>query len=1149
MRAYKPRGRTGRSVAIGSVKSNIGHTDAAAGVAGLIKAVLALTHGSIPPTLHFESPNPEIDLDDSPFYVPTQLETWPAGAGPRRAGVSSFGVGGTNAHVVLEEAPPVVEAPSIRPRRLLLLSARTETALASMRGALADHLEAHRPPLADVAYTLTVGRADFAHRWSAVAADLDEAIAALRDRPTATKPLEIDAPDVVMMLPGQGSQFVGMGRELYEHEPVYRDALDQCADTLRPLLELDLRDVLYPVDEGDAEAAARLTQTGLTQPAIFAVSYAMARLWMSWGVRPASLVGHSVGEYVAATLAGVFSLQDGLNIIAARAGLMQALPGGSMRAVRLSPGELAPYLGDGVGLAAVNTPSSSVVSGPDDAVRRFCTRMEEAGLDTIELHTSHAFHSEMMEPILAGFRAVIASVERRPPEIPIVSTVTGKLLTDAEAVDPDYWANQVRRPVRFSDAILTLHQEPRRVYLEVGPGTTLSGAVLQHPNGRDGDARVAVVDSLGHPGKQQPALQSALEGLGKIWRAGVPVDRAAVYANEKRRRVPLPTYPFERQRHWVDPPSLAAQAASTRPVPADPAQARVTPSAAPTSMATDVPAPGDTGHDETVAERDETVADRLAKVFADLAGLDATSVDRATSFTDLGFDSLFLTGVSSQIRRQYAIRIGLNQLLTETPTVETLAAYIEGELDEAGSDAEGADAQAGSAPQAPTSAAEPGGPIAIPLLPNTARFMIERETPHPEHWNLGVLLTPTARLDPEVTRRVVAALLERHDALRLRISTSGAGYAAAIAPASEPLPFATCDLAGLDPDERTAAVERRADELQRSLDLAAGPLIRVELFELGNAGQRLLVVVHHLAFDQLSWRPFWEDFVALYDSIASDAPVAMPPRGGSFAAWARAVERYAGSEALPAEKGFWQALPWERVRPIPLDRPDGENTNGSGESVDLLLSPEETNALLRETPGVVRKADLIITALAQTMATWTGSDTVLIDAMGHGRVAEITDDIDPMDTVGFFISYTPLVLRLHESGSGSLPVLTDQLEPLLRRRLDFDLLRHMVAEPDVRRAFGELPRAQVLFNHYGRFDAPAEAPRSSMFDAAPESYGQTHSPVGIRYYPLAVASSIYNDRLSLSFVYSSNLHERSTIERLADGFRRSLVAIVESRRE
>jgi acyl transferase domain-containing protein len=394
-----------------------------------------------------------------------------------------------------------------------------------------------------------------------------------------------------------------------------------------------------------------------------------------------------VGEYVAAVLAGVFSLEDALAIIAARAGLMQALPGGSMRAVRLSADELSPYLGDGVDLAALNTPGLSVVSGSDEAVGRFVERMEAAGHETIELHTSHAFHSEMMEPILEPFREAIAGVERHAPRLPIVSTVTGEALSDEEAADPDYWAGQVRRPVRFSDAIMALHQVPHRVYLEVGPGQTLSNAVLQHPAGPDGDARVAVIDSLGHPGKRLPALRVALEALGKLWAAGVPVAPASLYAGERRRRVPLPTYPFERKRHWIDPPPLGGRAPAAALAAAEPLAALSTADAAAATAGETVvasagaPDPIDAAGLADGLSPHDRIVERLTRIVAERSGLDESTIDTSAPFTELGLDSLLLTEVNAQVRTQLGVRVTLGQLLNEAPSIVALAVLIEPQLD------------------------------------------------------------------------------------------------------------------------------------------------------------------------------------------------------------------------------------------------------------------------------------------------------------------------------------------------------------------------------------------------------------------------------------------------------------------------------------
>jgi acyl transferase domain-containing protein/acyl carrier protein len=594
-RAFRTRGASRRGFCrLGSVKTNIGHLDAAAGVAGLIKTALALENGQIPPSLGFSRPNPEIDFAASPFVVNDRLRDWPANGSPRRAGVSSFGVGGTNSHAILEEAPAAEPSGPSRPWQILPLSARTPTALETAAENLARFFDERFPPLpegregmgeggqgddadaglADVAFTLQNGRHAFAHRRIVVARDAAEAAALLRspapDRTAAGVAAGGERP-VVFLFPGQGSQHPNMGVELYRGEPVFREEIDRCAEILRPHLGLDLREVLYPQAGDEGEAARRLERTELTQPALFTVEYALARLWMSWGVRPAAMLGHSVGEYVAACLAGVMPLEDALALIAARGRLIQGLPGGAMLAVPLPEKEVAAHLeeaGGGLALAAVNGPELCVVSGPTEAVEALRVRLDGQKVECTRLHTSHAFHSEMMAPVLGPFTERASRVALQAPKLPYLSNVTGAWIQPGEAADPGYWVRHLRQTVRFADGLAEALADPERVLLEVGPGQSLTTLAQQMPalNPADRLARVAV-PSLRRP-KDDPAevsdLARMLQALGRLWSAGAAVTWEALTAGEKRRRVPLPTYPFERQKYWVEPgqPAQAVAPAS-----------------------------------------------------------------------------------------------------------------------------------------------------------------------------------------------------------------------------------------------------------------------------------------------------------------------------------------------------------------------------------------------------------------------------------------------------------------------------------------------------------------------------------------------------------------------------------------------------------
>jgi phthiocerol/phenolphthiocerol synthesis type-I polyketide synthase E len=563
-RVFRERTAKKGFCALGSIKSNFGHLDAAAGIAGLIKTVLALKHRQIPPSLHFETPNPAIDFAASPFYVNAQLADWPETAplSPRRAAVSSFGVGGTNAHVILEEAPEPEPAAPARPWQLLVLSARSEEALEAATDRLAGRLlDSSTADIPDIAYTLRTGRAVFRHRRMLVCAAGENPADLLRSRDpgevlTAADDEDPRARPVVFLLPGQGAQHVGMGRDLYAGEPVFRDAIDRSAELLLPHLGLDLRRLLWPPPEeaGQAdEAARRLQRTDLTQPALFAVELALAQLWMSWGVEPQALLGHSLGELTAACLAGVFSLADAHALVAARGRFMAELPPGAMLSVPLPEAELAPLLTPELALAAVNEPARSVVSGPEAAVAELEARLDArgagAGARSRRLHTSHAFHSPMMEPAVASFTAAVRRCSLAPPRIPFLSNVTGTWITPEQATDPAYWGSQLRQPVRFAAAVAELLREPRRILLEVGPGRTLSTAAGRHPE-RQGQP---VIASLGDPQDAAPEGKHLLTALGRLWLAGLDLDPALFYEGETRRRVPLPTYPFERQKYWIEP--------------------------------------------------------------------------------------------------------------------------------------------------------------------------------------------------------------------------------------------------------------------------------------------------------------------------------------------------------------------------------------------------------------------------------------------------------------------------------------------------------------------------------------------------------------------------------------------------------------------
>lgn len=567
--AFRTSTKQKQFCAIGSVKTNVGHLNIAAGVTGLIKTVLALKHKQIPASLHFEKPNPEIDFANSPFYVNTKLSEWQTNGTPRRAAVSSFGIGGTNAHVILEEAPVVqtCHGTSVdsRPWQLLVISAKTSTALETATVQLRDYLEQNPSvPLADVAYTLQVGRRAFDHRRIILCHSLDDAVKSLnsqdRQRIFSHQRQPGHCP-VIFMFSGQGSQYANMGRELYELEPTFKKHVDTCAVILQPHLGVDIRSLLYPNPEDIETASQQLQQTAFTQSALFVTEYALAQLFMSWGVRPEAMIGHSIGEYVAATIAGVFSVEDALKIVANRGQLMQQVPTGSMLAMRLPEKDVQLLLSsntlyqNSLEIAVINSPCSCVVSGTNEAVATLQKQLSSQEIECRLLHTSHAFHSQMMQAILEDFVQLLKTVKLNPPRIQFISNVTGSWITQQQATNPEYWCQHLRQTVRFSDGISQLIKKYEGVFLEVGPGRTLSTLTTQH---LQQNAKQQVLTCLPHVKEQLSDVCFLLQTLGRLWLSGVEIDWSGFYAHESRHRLPLPTYPFERQRYWIDAKSSSS---------------------------------------------------------------------------------------------------------------------------------------------------------------------------------------------------------------------------------------------------------------------------------------------------------------------------------------------------------------------------------------------------------------------------------------------------------------------------------------------------------------------------------------------------------------------------------------------------------------
>ncbi|AKD55176.1 type I polyketide synthase [Spirosoma radiotolerans] len=681
--------------AIGSIKSNMGHLTQAAGVAGFIKTTLALYHRQIPPSLNFSTPNPVIDFANSPFFVNTTLREWaltddessegnsyPRRSYPRRAGVSSFGVGGTNVHVVLEEFEPEIRVSSdeqpenavgqtAHPRgatpraaQLITWSAKTAESQKAYARQLAEKLQRDESiELADVAFTLQTTRPAFSHRSFVVATSKEELIEKLLADPTTQK-ADGSPEEVVFLFPGQGSQYLNMGRMLYEQEVVYREAVDQCADLLADQLDLDIREVMYP-ETLSLEAEQRLKNTRYTQPALFVTEYALAKLWMSWGIEPSVFCGHSVGEFVGAHLAGVFSLPDALTLIAARGKMVSQLPRGGMLSVRKEADQVHAMLPDTLSMAAINSYTLCVVAGPDEHIADFSRLLDDREIPNQPLATSHAFHSMMMDPIVDAFAQVVAGVRLHRPKMPIVSTCTGNWLTDAEATDPQYWAKHLRSTVRFSEALDTIFTVEKPLLLEVGPGHVTATLARQQA----GKKPMTILAGLPNQPDWTKASQSIVTTIGQFFLNGMEPNWKAFYAGQKRTKLRLPTYAFSKKRCWLDSVRVepAPVVASDQPVPFidRTVVADVNP----------LPYPA-IDYKHTIMRKDALLL-KVNQLLEDASGIDMVGVAPTTSFLEIGFDSLLLTQVALNLKKEFSLPITFRQLTSTYTTPAQLADYLD----------------------------------------------------------------------------------------------------------------------------------------------------------------------------------------------------------------------------------------------------------------------------------------------------------------------------------------------------------------------------------------------------------------------------------------------------------------------------------------
>ncbi|WP_368929689.1 HAD-IIIC family phosphatase [Bacillus pumilus] len=951
---------------IGSVKSNVGHLNDASGVAGFIKTVLSLKHQVIPPTIHFETPNEKIEFADSPFVVNTDLTPWSTQESPRRAGVSSFGIGGTNAHVILEEAPNTrVAADNPEENELLLLSAKTPAALEKMTDRLADYLLQHQQQvrLSDIAHTLQTGRHHFPHKRVILGSNTADMLQALNQRSkdvVKTASSQTSSRPVVFLFPGQGSQYVAMGRQLYDKYPVFKEALDQCLNQFKQHVSVDPFSILFSTETSDDRQL--INQTEYTQPILFSVEYALAKLLIHFGVKPQALIGHSIGEYTAAAVSGLLSVEDAVDLVAYRGQLISQLPKGSMLSVPLSEQNVLPYLTDDMSLAAVNGPELCVLSGETAAINALAEKLEAAGHGCRKLHTSHAFHSKMMDDILPSFKEKVAEYQLNAPSIPYISNVTGTWIDHEAVQDPAYWAHHLRQAVRFRDGAETLLTELDPIFVEVGPGNTLSAFIRQASK----EHHQQPIPLMRHPKEEAADDRYLLGKMGDIWLQGVPVDWTKLRNQTSNQKVSLPTYPFERQRYWiekVDTAALSSSAGVQIVVPKDNKRQEME------------------ENNEVHATASNDIEATLQRMWKDILGIE--KVERDDHFFELGGHSLNATGLISQIHKEFGVELTLTDMFNN-PTIEKLQAFIE------------------KAEKHQYFKIEPvEKKDTYPLSAAQRRtFLIHQRIGQVTSYNMPMALRCKGEIDVERFEQTFKQLINRHETLRTTFELKDGEPVQRV---HDDFQFA---VEMTESDEE--GLEAQIDEFIRPFDLKAAPLIRVRFVKIEAHDHLLLVDMHNIVADGASMNIFIKEFTELYRGET------LPELTVQYKDYAEWQDKYFRSEMFQKQQDYWKQQIGSNVPTLTMPY-DFERKEQSflGRAIKFNIEPHIVEKIEQLAERYQLTNNVILFQLyGLLLSRYADQEELIVGSLVAGR-----RHADIEHTIGMFTNFLPIKLDMGQDAT------------------------------------------------------------------------------------------------------------------------------------
>ena len=1130
---------------MGSVKTNIGHLESAAGVAGLIKTVLSLYKQEIPPHLHFKKINPHISIEDMPLEIPVNGKEWPRSADKRFAGVSSFGFGGTNAHIVLEEAPVQEKVTSKieRPLHILNFGTKTDETLKTLVGIYKNYLTEHsNESLADLCYSANTGRSHFESRLSVTAETVDQ----LRERLTAFEAgepvFEINTglsfdrarSKVAFLFTGQGSQYPGMGRSLYETQPTFKKALDKCDEILRPHLEKPLLSVVFP-DEANSEL---IHETAYTQPALFAIEYALARLWLCWGVKPNYLIGHSVGEYVAACIAGVFSLEHGLKLIAARGRLMGSLPhNGGMASIFADESTVAAEIvsfRDTVSIAGVNGPANIVISGKKEDVQKVVDSFQAKGVETRPLKVSHAFHSPLMDPILDEFEQIASELEFSAPSIPIISNLTGKVLDETNIPDALYWRDHIREAVQFNAGMQALAEQGCEVFIEPGPHPVMLGM---------GRRCLLETDGLWAPSlkRDQDDWQMMLNTLGMLYVNGVEVDWHGFDRDYKRNRVTVPTYPFQGERYWVE---LRDQKRKSR-------------SGAGTEISVDEENLSDQSDEiqqekqdgskpalsrETVLNADTKERQKLVEIYlreelAKVLGLSANRVDVRQPVNNLGLDSIMAIELKNKIENRLDVDYPIANLL-EGPNIIQISEQMVKAITE---------------PATASVKIQPAGEkvLEYPLSYGQRAMWFQHQMAPDSIFNLLYAVRIRDKIDVPVLHQAFQKLIDHHPTLRSTFH-SHKGEPIQIIHDDAEVYFVHEDASTWSDEE---LYEKLEQETHRHFDLVNGPVFRIHLFSRSENEHVLLQTIHHIVADLWSQAIIANEVSLLYSALLMEENIidlpAIDIQYSDYVRW--------HSDMLAGEEGerlwdYWKEklageLP---VLNLPTDRPRPAVQTFNGKSKTVFLDSALTQKLkqISEETGSTLYMTLLA-AFKVLLHRYTGQDDLVVGTpttgRGHNELAAI---------VGYFVN--PLPLRSDLSGN---PKFSDFLARV--RKTVVDAIDHqsyplglLVEKLHPERDTSRTPLFQVMFvfqrahllNEEG-LSSFAVGEEGTQMNLAGLPMEAVHLEEWLSPFDMTLMMAESNNKLGASLTYNTDLFDEETIDNMLEHFQTLLNSIVENSSE